>query len=49
MENKPQLNAVRQLDNGELERFNGETWEPYPDIELDLGDAPLAVTRDEQP
>ncbi|WP_018384597.1 hypothetical protein [Wenjunlia vitaminophila] len=47
MEERPQINAVRQRENGDLERFNGDVWEPYLDIESDPSDWPLGVTRDD--
>jgi hypothetical protein len=47
MDDEPQINDVRQLENGDLERFNGEAWEPYPDIEQDFGDWPLGLARGE--
>ncbi|MFR0359257.1 hypothetical protein [Streptomyces sediminimaris] len=50
MDDEPQINAVRQLENGDLERYNGETWVPYLDIEQDLGEWPLGLARgDDRP
>jgi hypothetical protein len=50
VDDEPQINAVRLLGNEELERFDGEAWVPYPDIEQDLGDRPLGLTRgDDRP